>query len=152
MTKKVFESALPAISLLKDRISSKDFVDCFAVASSIPPRQAANIVVDFPAWARLLLQLRKVVVTPFGLLHDGPDEKDKIGLFPVESESQNEIIAGFNDKHLDFRVSVVSYEDTVYLATWVHPHNLGGRLYLSMILPFHILIARNALVRVAAQG
>jgi hypothetical protein len=39
----------------------------------------------------------------------------------------------------------------VFLATWVHPHNIGGRVYLTTILPFHILIARNALARVGAR-
>lgn len=51
--------------------------------------------------------------------------------------------------HLNFRVSVVSRNETVYLATWVHPHNIGGRVYLRCILPIHIVIARDALKRVA---
>ena len=152
MTIKVFKSELPAESLLKDRIGPTDFLDCFSVASSLAPRQAANIVVDFPGWARALLLVRKAVTAPFGLSHDGPAAADQLGPFPVETETDCEIIAGFNDKHLDFRVSVISQAGKVYLATWVHPHNMGGRLYLATILPFHILIARNALARVAAQG
>ncbi|MEM7636150.1 MAG: DUF2867 domain-containing protein, partial [Pseudomonadota bacterium] len=71
-------------------------------------------------------------------------------VFPVETETARELIAGFNDKHLNFRVSVLSQDGRVFLATWVHPHNIGGRLYLKTILPFHILIARNALARVGA--
>jgi hypothetical protein len=43
----------------------------------------------------------------------------------------------------------MSQAGNVYLATWVHTHNIGGRLYLAAILPFHVLIARNALGRVA---
>ncbi|MCG8696347.1 MAG: DUF2867 domain-containing protein [Minwuiales bacterium] len=39
----------------------------------------------------------------------------------------------------------------VFLATRVHPHNIAGRLYLRTILPFHILIARDALARVRTE-
>jgi len=51
---------------------------------------------------------------------------------------------------LDFRVAVISQDDQIFLATWVHPNNIGGRLYLRAIMPFHVAISRNALRRVAA--
>jgi len=76
---------------------------------------------------------------------------DNVGIFPVETETDDELIAGFNDKHLNFRVSVISKGGRVYLATWVHPHNIAGRLYLKTIMPFHVAISRNALARVAAS-
>jgi hypothetical protein len=88
---------------------------------------------------------------PFGLSNDGPAAPDKVWVFPVETETSRELIAAFKDKHLDFRVSVLSQEGRVFVATWVHPHSIGGWLYLRTILPFHILIARNALARVGAQ-
>ena len=88
------------------------------------------------------------MTTPFGLSNDGPDAVDKVGVFPVELETEEELIAGFDDKHLDFRVSVISRDGNVYLATWVHRHNLGGRIYLAVIMPFHVMIARNGLARV----
>ena len=92
------------------------------------------------------------MTTPFGLVNEGPTATDKIGIFPVEIESGFELIAGFNDKHLDFRVSVLSQDARVFLATWVHPHNVGGRLYLKIIMPFHIVISRNALARVGSDN
>lgn len=141
---------LPRSSHLHAARGPGDFLDCYAVPSSLPPRLAAEIVVAVPGWARLLLALRRVVTAPFGLSQDGPDAADKLGPFPVVREGEDEIIAGFDDRHLNFRVSVLSRDGRVHLATWVHPHNIGGRLYLVAILPFHILIARNALARVAA--
>lgn len=146
----VTATELPALSLLGERVASTDFLDCYCVASDLSPRRAAEVITDFPGWARFLLHIRRVVTSPFGLSNDGPAAPDKVGVFPVETETGRELIAGFNDKHLDFRVSVISQDDQVFLATWVHPHNIGGRLYLKTILPFHILIARNALTRVAA--
>lgn len=142
---------LPAQSLLHDRVASGDFLDCYSVASDLPPRRAAEVITDFPGWARFLLHIRRVLTAPFGLSNDGPAAADKVGIFPVETETRRELIAGFNDAHLDFRVSVLSQDGRVFLATWVHPHNIGGRLYLRTILPFHILIARDALARVGTE-
>lgn len=149
---RVAATELPAQSRLHDRVGSADFLDCYSVASDLPPRRAAEIVTTFPGWARFLLKIRRVLTTPFGLSNDGPPAADRVGIFPVETESGDELIAGFDDRHLDFRVSVLSRGGRVFLATWVHPHNLGGRLYLAAIMPFHILIVRNALARVAARG
>lgn len=140
---------LPEDSLLQDYMQKGDFVDCFAAPAEVSPREAAEIIVDFPGWAQPLLSLRKLVTSPFGLSQDGPEAADKLGPFPVEKDTPEEIIAGFNDKHLNFRVSVICKDGQLSLATWVHPHNWGGRLYLAAIMPFHILIARNAVVRTA---
>lgn len=148
----VTSTSLPAQSRLAERVAKSDFLDCYSVTSALPPRRAAEIITDFPCWGRFLLHIRRIVTTPFGLSTDGPDAPDKIGVFPVEMESSDEIIAGFNDKHLNFRVSVISKEGRVFLATWVHTHNIGGEIYLATILPFHILIARDALCRVSAEG
>ncbi len=151
MKSKVIETKLPSESILSARIKPIDFLDCYSVQSTLSPRRAAEIITDFPTWAKYLLFLRRLITAPFGLSNDGPEVEDKLGAFPVEFESANELIAGFDDKHLNFRVSVMSQNDRVFLATWVHPHNVGGRIYLKCILPFHILIARDALTRVAAK-
>ena len=143
---------LPDCSALNDRIGGSDFVDCYRVKAHASPRRAAEIITSFPAWAGCLMQLRGVLTSPFGLSQSGPDASDKVGPFPVESQSDEELIAGFNDKHLEFRVSVISQTGHVYLATWVHTHNLGGRVYLRAIMPFHILISREALARVRNQS
>lgn len=143
---------LPASSALHARRAPGDFLDCYRVVSGLSPRRAAEIIVDFPGWVRALLLVRRVATTPFGLSNDGPAAADKLGPFPVESESDTELIAGFDDRHLDFRVSVMSLDDYVYLATWVHRHNLGGRIYLRVIMPFHVAISRDALARVGAEG
>jgi len=139
---------LPDQSTLHSRVNASDFLDCYCVPSGLSPRKAAEIITDFPRWAQSLLLLRRLVTALFGLSNDGPPAADKVGIFPVESETDTELIAGFNDKHLDFRVSVMSIDGYVYLATWVHTHNIGGKLYLKTIMPFHILISRNALARV----
>ncbi|PJI91297.1 uncharacterized protein DUF2867 [Yoonia maricola] len=140
---------LPANSGLHTRRTKGDFLDCYTVTSDMDVRRAAKIITDFPAWGKMLLQVRRVITAPFGLDNDGPNVADKVGIFPVESETDDELIAGFDDKHLNFRVAVMSHAGQVSLATWVAPHNIGGRIYLAAIMPFHIAIVRNALARVA---
>ncbi len=146
---KIEATELPVASALYDRLRLGDFLDCYSVRADLKPRRAAEVITDFPGWTRFLMSVRGVLTAPFGLSRDGPAAPDKIGPFPVEGESDHELIAGFDDRHLDFRVSVYAERGRVFLATWVHPHNLGGRLYLRAILPFHVLVARDALRRVA---
>lgn len=143
---------LPPCSLLNAYMRPGDFLDCYAAPSTLAPRPAAEEIVRFPGWAQALVALRNFVTIPFGLSANGPDAKDKLGVFPVEQETETEIIAGFNDRHLDFRVSVMARAGRVSLATWVRPHNFAGRLYLALIMPFHIAIARDAVRRVAKVG
>jgi hypothetical protein len=143
---------LPAGSYLEQYVAKGDFLDSFAVSANASPRRAAEEIVSFPGWARLLVGLRNVLTAPFGLSSDGPEAPDKLGVFPVEAETHDEIIAGFDDRHLNFRVSVLSRGGRVTLSTWVHPHNIAGRLYLAAILPFHIAIARDAVRRVARMA
>lgn len=148
----VIATELPPHSALHERIRERDFIDCYRVASALSPRQAAEIITSFPSWAGLLLAIRNGITKPFGLLSEGPSSDNSVGIFPVELERDRELIAGFNDKHLDFRVTVMSDQGYIYLATWVHTHNLAGALYLKTILPFHILIVRDALNRVRLKG
>jgi hypothetical protein len=147
-------ATVPPLSRLHSIIEPGDFVDCYSVQSDLSVREAAEIVTRFPLWAKVLVNIRNVLVAPFGLTsevtHTGRNTPDKIGMFPVEYEDELELelIAGFNDKHLNFRISVACRQGRIYLSTWVHTHNIGGKVYLNTILPFHTLIVRNALKRV----
>ena len=147
---RVHTRPLPPESALHGRFGPGDFLDCYAVASGMDVRRAAETITAFPKWARALTALRRILTSPFGLKQEAPAERgDVVGIFPVVSETDDELLAGFDDKHLNFLVSVSRFRGHVHLATWVHPHNLAGRAYLALILPFHIAIARDALRRVA---
>ncbi len=128
-------------------VEGSDFLDCYSAASKLPVRAAAEIAMTFPLWAAWLLKLRNLIVAPLGLASTVPEGEETIGIFPIVSESQTELVAGFDDSHLDFRISILTEAGRTYLATWVHPHHIGGRLYLAAVMPFHILIVRNALHR-----
>ena len=142
------KTTLPPRSGLHKFVSPGDFLDCYAVQSSLGLRQAANELMSFPWWVRGLMSMRNILVAPFGLTTETDDSVDKVGLFPIESETEDEIVAGFNDKHLNFRLGIGRDGDQIYLATWVHPHNFGGRLYLGLVMPFHVIIIRSSLKRI----
>ena len=148
----VITHSLPINSALRRYIKQGDFIDCYAIESNLPPRQAAEIITNFPVWGRLLVKIRNAMTAPFGLLKEGPPSADRVGFFPLELDTDQEVIAGFNDSHLNFRVSIMALDGQIYLSTWVHPHNQLGKYYLKTILPFHNLIVRNALRRVHQSG
>ena len=148
---RVRRASLPSNSRLSAQIKEDDFVDCYVVPSACSARSAAEVALEFPSWVRALLMLRNLLVMPFGLLSEGPENSEKIGMFPLRSETADEIVAGFNDRHLDFRISILANGTEVFLATWVHTHNVGGWIYLKAVMPFHVLIVRNALRRVGAS-
>ena len=151
MSHAVEKVPLPQSSGLHEIVGHGDFLDCYSTLSEAGAREAAEIAMTFPGWVRSLMAMRNALVAPFGLTTEEPLEVDRIGLFPLVSECDNEVIAGFDDKHLNFRVAMLADSGRVYLATWVHPHNLGGRLYLAAVMPFHVVIVRDALKRVAGS-
>jgi hypothetical protein len=65
---------------------------------------------------------------------------DKIARFTLFAQCATEIVTGDDDKHLGFRVSVRKLTENgtsrVVLSTVVSPHNVFGRAYLLVILPF----------------
>ena len=70
------------------------------------------------------------------------------------SQTPDRLVAGFDDRHLDFRV-VVDVESSgaiqnVTATTLVLTHNRLGRVYLAIITPFHRLIVPAMLRQVAA--
>ena len=77
---------------------------------------------------------------------------DQIGPWPVFAINANEIVAGRNNSHLDFRVSVLRQDSaegsTVTVSTICHVHNRAGKIYLFFVIPFHRfgvrMLLRNA--------
>lgn len=136
---------LPHASSLWSLHQPGDFLDCYSVVSTLSPREAATRGLALPRWAGGLLALRNILVRPFGLKTGEADRP----IFPTCQESDTEIILGTDDKHLNFRIGLYRAEGRIYMSTWVHPHNLWGRAYLRLVMPFHILISRGAVARMA---
>ena len=137
-------------------LAGAQFSDAFRVSVNginLNARRAAEkLLAHNPGWIDALLRLRNTLVRPFGLKTSGlgePASGGMIGIFPVISETPERIVAGFDDRHLDFRV-VVDVEPShpghqVTATTLVKTHNLLGRAYLAVVLPFHRVIVRSLL-------
>ncbi|MEY9462153.1 hypothetical protein ABH973_002566 [Bradyrhizobium ottawaense] len=135
-------------------LAGAQFVDAFRVeigAATVNAREACTrMVLHGPRWIDVLLRLRNILVTPFGLKTSGegaPAPHGLIGLFPVVDETPERLVAGFDDDHLDFRIVVDVAGDAagrqVTSTTLVRTHNLLGRTYLTLIMPFHKLVVRS---------
>lgn len=138
---------LPHASSLWSLHQPGDFLDCYSVPSTLSPRQAATRGLALPGWASALLSLRNTLVRPFGLKTGEPDRP----IFPTCHETEDELILGTDDDHLNFRIGLIRDGDRLYMSTWVHPHNAFGRAYLRLVMPFHILISRGAVARMATD-
>jgi hypothetical protein len=111
------------------------------------------IFAHHPLWMKLLLIARNKVAYLIGLdapsaseiLHVAIKDRyavgEKIGVWPIFWLSEDEVLAGRNNKHLDFRLSVLKVADgdgtSVVVSTICSVHNLSGKLYLFCIAPFH---------------
>jgi hypothetical protein len=142
-------------------LAGAQFIDAFSImidGGTLDARHAAErMMARQPRWAETLVALRNRLVAPFGLKTSGASRvapKQMIGIFPIVSETPDRLVAGFNDKHLDFRVVVdvatAGCGQRVTATTLVLTHNLLGRVYLAIILPFHRLIVPAMLRQVAA--
>jgi hypothetical protein len=140
-------------------LAGAQFCDAFSIVTDrdvLDARQAAERMLGRgPRWIGMLLKLRNWLVAPFGLKTAVPaGSPDIIGIVPVVSQTPGRLVAGFDDHHLDFRVVIdvagAGHGQRVTATTLVRTHNLLGRAYLAVILPFHRLIVRRMLRQVAA--
>ena len=111
------------------------------------------IFAHHPAWMKLLLIVRNKVASLTGLeaptaseilhvqIRDRYAVGEKIGVWPIFWLSEDEVVAGRNNKHMDFRLSLLKVADgdrtSVVVSTICSVHNRSGKLYLFFIIPFH---------------
>lgn len=66
---------------------------------------------------------------------------ESIGSWPIFNMADNELIVGRDNKHLDFRLSILRETtrqgSVATVSTICNVHNIYGRLYLRLIIPFH---------------
>ena len=163
--------ALPAQSAVATIYESVNLADAFAVqlplgTSSDPDVLWRFLIAQQPSWIGWLTNVRDAIVAFFGLKTakhlatlSNEASVDRIGIFKVYGRSATEIVLGEDDKHLDFRVSVLHTPDLsptrggqLTVSTVVHCHNLLGRAYLSVIAPFHRQVVKASLRRAAHIG
>lgn len=154
----VTECDVPSSSALgRDLIRSAYFHDSYRVP--LVRRRLAIVEIFFalfghtPRWMKALLITRNAIARWFGLdvptvaeilkpaVRASYSVGDKIGPWPIFFIGDNEIVAGRNNKHLDFRLSVLRVTDgdseCIVVSTICVVHNLAGKIYLFFVVPFH---------------
>jgi len=170
MSRNVTRIAPPPTSAIADWYPGADLLDSYAVslpagASDDVGALAQALFHRPPLWIRSLLKLRDALMRPLGVKTTDDireagaiDGRDRIGFFPVFGRSPDEVILGEDDRHLDFRASVLvqrvdgAGSRRLVVTTVVRCHNLLGRTYLGVIEPFHRLIVRANLGRLGVEG
>nr|WP_315392065.1 DUF2867 domain-containing protein [uncultured Duganella sp.] len=152
---------VPPQSVIHQRLTGAYFYDCYAQEIAANGASALElylkVVATTPAWVNSLMALRNRLVRLVGLKnlgHLGDFDKnkpasqyrlgDRVGIFSIVYLSDDEIILGDSDKHLNVEVSVCKMRgadhDTIAVSTVVHTHNALGRLYMLFVAPLHKLI------------
>jgi Protein of unknown function (DUF2867) len=162
--------ALPPASRVAGFYASTDLTDAYAIrlpadASTDPETLARFIFAQQPRWVGQLMGLRDLLVAGFGLktatqLQDPAraGQHPRVGIFRIYETRPHEIVLGEDDKHLDFRLSVLheplpgAGAGQLVLSTVVHCHNRLGRLYILLIAPFHRAVVQATLRRAARSG
>ena len=169
----VVECNVPAGGALgRELIERADFRDAYRVPLRRPDVGVVDIFFGIlahrPAWMTLMLIARNKAAALAGLETPTTSEVmtpkrrdryavgEKIGPWPIFFLGAEELVAGRDNKHMDFRLSIMKVRDdsgpSVVVSTLCTVHNAFGRLYLAIVIPFHKFGLRKLLARaVAAQ-
>lgn len=170
----VIAVAVPSVShgsQVSRQYPTTHLADAYAVrlpahASTDPERLARFLLAQQAPWVGVLMRVRDAIVARLGLktaaqleAATGPGTR-RIGIFKIYQTGPQEILLGEDDKHLDFRISVLLRTETVEgrpqrtltASTVVHCHNRVGRLYILLIAPFHRLVVQSMLRRAVQAG
>jgi hypothetical protein len=167
------ECDVPVLSVLDRRVIEAAY---FRDSYRVPLAHTRATVVDIffgvfghhPLWMKRLLIFRNYVASICGL--DAPTASeimkpevkpsysvgDKIGPWPIFSLTESELVAGRDNKHLDFRLSVLKEDHSgttsAVISTVCTTHNAFGKVYLLLIVPFHKWGVQHLISSAVAAG
>ncbi|MCC8392836.1 DUF2867 domain-containing protein [Paraburkholderia sp. MMS20-SJTR3] len=166
---KIEQVDLPPSSRLSSSYGHADFADAFSVdlsetAADDAASLARHAFAKQPEWIAMLLKLRDILVLPFGLKRavdlqtKQASADERISLFCVFERHDDEVVLGENDRHLDFRVSVLVQPAShgrprrLIMTTLVFYNRPLGQAYIALIAPFHRMVVRATLDRAQQLG
>lgn len=158
----------PEKSLISSGFGKIDYCDTYKIQIVSTDNSVDKITTDIfktPKWVDNLMKFRDIIVKGFGLK---PSDKNdaiveshysigsKAIYFTVFDRNEHEIVMAENDKHLNFRTSVMVEKSTtsssVYLSTIVHFNNFFGWLYFLPVKPFHRIIMKSLLKKYSNEN
>src|SRR5262245_14961897 len=168
----VVECDVPRHSALgKDLIEGADFRDAYRAPLN---RSDLSVVEIFfaifaqrPGWMNLMLIARNKVAALAGLEVPTTSEimnmekrdryvvGEKIGPWPIFFLGSDELVAGRDNKHMDFRLSIMKVHDGirpgVVVSTRCMVHHKFGQYYVSSIISFHRFGVRRLMASALAS-
>jgi hypothetical protein len=173
MKPRAHPAAVPPASAINARLPGAYFYDSYSLALPDGPHSALayflRALEKTPAWVNALMTLRNQAVRLVGLKDLGalggfdPAKPasayavgDRVGIFTLLSNTDEEALLGDSDKHLDVVLSIYKHAPdaqglrALSTTTVVHVHNLLGRAYMLPVKPMHRLIAPAVLNRTRA--
>lgn len=169
----VAECEIPSSSMLdRHAVDAAYFRDSYRAPLRDPNAGVVDIFFAIfghhPAWMKFILIVRNRLASLCGLdapkaseilhvdRHSSYRVGDTIGVWPLFALDERELVAGRNNKHLDFRLSVLKELDgatpQVIVSTICTVHNRFGKVYLFFIIPFHRWGVRQLMSRAMAAG
>lgn len=167
-------SPVPSASAINARLPGAYFYDSYSIALPGISRPALDYflaaIARTPQWVNALMALRNKTVQLVGLKdlgglggfdHSKPASTyvpgDRVGIFKLMSNTEQEALLGESDKHLEVVLSVFKHplaangSLTISITTVVHVHNLLGRVYMLPVTPLHKLIAPSVMNRILVE-
>ncbi|WP_454045492.1 DUF2867 domain-containing protein [Chryseobacterium sp. Marseille-Q8038] len=171
---KINKTEFPEKSILSPGKKDFDYMDSFEGELINKELDITTVGKAFftssPKWGKKMFTFRNKLVGLFGLktgaeTENNQAEKDftcevgeRLGLFQVLDKTHNEIVLGEDDRHLDFRISLLfdtckdfQTQNSLTISTTVKFHNWLGVLYFLPVRPFHRLIVPAILKNMIGQ-
>jgi hypothetical protein len=161
----IVQIAIPQNSLIEKSLPKTDYADCFlAELVSDETIQLENVIRYFlnqsPAWSKALMKIRDILVKPFGLKTDSEhlpviniSKGGTVSVFEVLEINDEEALLYATDKHLEACLSIsinrVQNRYEISISTTVHFRNIWGHVYFFFVKPFHIMIVKAMLSKMA---
>jgi hypothetical protein len=159
---KITKTRFPEKSLLFADHEKYDYIDSFGGVFSDMENKvgiediAADFLKPLPRWVDALMNLRDMIVSLVGLKTSSKSKwenqpknfqfipGEQIGFFNVYDRTDNELVLGEDDKHLNFRISLFLENQAndpskklVAITTVVTFNNWLGSFYFFFVKPFH---------------
>ena len=161
-----------ASSLDRQMVEAAYFQDSYRAPLRKEHSTMAAIFFDLfghnPGWVKALLLMRNRIAAACGLEVpkasdiQHPIQKahyavgDVIGPWPIFALTEHELIAGRDNGHLDFRLSLLRErrgdQSSIVVSTVCDVHNLYGKIYLFFIVPFHKWGVKQMIARAIHAG
>jgi len=169
----IYSVKLPADSCISTLYKSTHLHDAYMTHLNsdvvAEPEALARFMFSQQAvWVSALMTIREIFVGLFGLETSSRkllgqtslNRTGRIHYFNIYSSNELEVILGANDKHLDFRLSLLYRKadeingnvPQLIISTVVNCHNTLGHIYLFVIAPFHRMVVRSGLRRSHKAG